>query len=53
MTTNEVLELRRCCAQRGARLEILKEWMSIREWAEFITENPEAEDWFDEDGVPN
>ena len=53
MTTNEVLELRRCCAQGGARLQILKEWMRLTDWMHFTREYPEAEDWFDEDGVPN
>ena len=46
--------------QRGARLQIMREWMELYRcdadyltiWDRLIGERPEAKDWFDDDGVP-
>ena len=47
------LELaKRCCTQRSARLQIMREHMLSTDWHKFVLDRPEAEDWFDEDGVP-
>lgn len=35
-----------------ARLQVLRNSMSLHQWHEFERENPGAENWFDEDGVP-
>ena len=46
----ELALARKCCCQRGARLQILKREV---DWERFIQDDyPGAEDWFDEDGVP-
>ena len=46
--------------QRGARLQIVKEWMQRHElmwscvhhpWDLFLLDRPDAADWFDADGV--
>lgn len=51
--------LRKCCTQRGARMQIMREWMEQQtglggpgEWWYFCEERPAAADWFDKDGVP-
>jgi hypothetical protein len=47
--------------QRGARMQVMREWMLGRElngcdaaiaWWAFVEERPEADDWFDDEGVP-
>jgi hypothetical protein len=55
----EIERLRKCCAQRGARMQIMREWMNgttkrswHSEWWYFCEERPEARKWFDEHGVP-
>ena len=42
----------RCCAQRSARLQLLREHMRETDWHSFVLRRPDAEDWFDENGVP-
>ena len=46
--------------QRGARMQVMREWMKSTElmwncthrpWAMFIESRPEAAEWFDDDGV--
>ena len=44
--------LRRCCVQRGARLQIIRDMMRETDWLHMVSDRPEMEDWFDEDGVP-
>jgi hypothetical protein len=52
--------LRKCCTQRGARMQIMREWLGSdrrvsgppTEWWYFCAERPEAIKWFDDDGVP-
>jgi predicted nuclease with TOPRIM domain len=52
----EIEQLRKKATQRGARMQIMREWMAtragMRVWASFCLEHPEAADWFDADGVP-
>jgi hypothetical protein len=38
--------------QRGARMQIMWEWMSYKDWMYFVQEYPDAKNWFDADGVP-
>lgn len=45
---NEQLE--ECCTRRGARLQLLRSW--ITDWRLFVVNHPEAAAWFDQDGVP-
>ena len=44
--------LRKCCLQREARLQALREWMRETDWLNFCAEHPEATKWFDSDDVP-
>lgn len=46
-------KLERLSTQRGARMQIMREWM-VRHyiWDPLLRENIEASDWFDADGVP-
>lgn len=51
--------LRKCCTQRSARMQIMRDWMDSNrgigpptEWWYFCEERPEAGSWFDADGVP-
>jgi hypothetical protein len=45
-------------SQRGARMQIMREWMlgiyyrPTHVWDEFLREYREAENWFDDAGVP-
>lgn len=55
----QVEALSKCCTQRGARMQIMREWMDSNrgigpptEWWYFVEERPEAAKWFDADGVP-
>lgn len=43
--------LRGSLAKRTARLQIIKEFMTINEWELFLVKYPDAKNWFDEDGV--
>ena len=52
-------QLKKCCTQRGARMQIMREWinrhpqyMPWTNWDAFLYQRQEAEDWFDNDGVP-
>jgi len=47
-----VEELGYALCRTKARLQVLRESMSLRQWQEFERENPGAENWFDKDGVP-
>lgn len=51
-TIEELTQLRQCCDQRGARLQILREAMRETDWLHFCDDRPEAHTWFDADGVP-
>jgi hypothetical protein len=51
--------LKKCCTQRGARMQIMRDWMDSNlglggpsEWWYLVEERPEAAEWFDTDGVP-
>ena len=61
----EIERLRQQVAQRGARMQVMREWMTQAEredWSMIISTDrlyewflyayPEAADWFDADGVP-
>jgi hypothetical protein len=57
----EIDRLRQQVTQRGARMQVMREWMLDRElngcdaaiaWWAFVEERPEAAAWFDDDGVP-
>lgn len=54
----ELHTLRRLAGQRGARMQLLREWMAARGgskqtlWWHYCDQNPEAKKWFDKDGVP-
>lgn len=48
----EINRLNACCAQRGARLQVLRESLSDADWTRFCQDRPEAARWFDADGVP-
>ena len=54
-----VAELERKSTQRGARMQIMREWMSgtmwdgDNPWREFQRDYPESEKWFDKEGVPS
>lgn len=49
---SELEELRKCCVQRGARLQILRELFRDIDWHHACYDRPEMRDWFDERGVP-
>ena len=55
----EIERLAKCCTQRGAREQLLKEFMESRTtngvdsmWTIYCKINPDAKSWFDGDGVP-
>ncbi len=59
----EIERLRKCCTQRGERMQIMREYMEGRkvgvikghvwtQWMIFLGSGNEANDWFDKDGVP-
>lgn len=48
----ELQKLRRLASERGARLQILRELISPADWQVLIQTWPEADGWFDDDGVP-
>lgn len=48
----EIDRLNACCAQRGARLQVLRESLRDVDWQHFCQDHPEAHRWFDADGVP-
>lgn len=43
--------LRVSLTRKNARLQIIKEFMTINEWELFLVKYPDAKNWFDEDGV--
>jgi hypothetical protein len=52
-------ELEKLASQRGARMQIMRDWMVEQEaegyvsvWHKFLRRRLYAEDWFDGDGVP-
>ena len=53
-------KLKKCCSQRGARMQILKEFMDenidyksgATMYEMFCESNKYFRDWFDKDGVP-
>ena len=55
-----IAELEQCCTQRGARMQLMKEFMEKSidyvtgeyVWEAFCHVNPEHADWFDDDGFP-
>ena len=49
-----IAELERLATQRGARMQIMANWMyQMKLWPNFLLEYPDAgRDWFDADGVP-
>lgn len=48
----ECHEYRILSAQRGARMQVLREAMRDIDWHHFLYDHPEAKHWFDSDGVP-
>ena len=45
--------LRDRCSMRGARMQILRDYIPCTVWhQDVLYERPEAADWFDADGVP-
>lgn len=46
---DELDHLRELAAQRGARLQILRDAMREVDWYHFLYDHPEAADWFDKD----
>jgi hypothetical protein len=52
MAQEELARLRILVSQRGAQLQILRAYMRDTDWQHFCQDNPEADQWFDADGVP-
>lgn len=57
----ELDELRKQSTQRGARMQVMRQWLidfyddgvfQMSAWDAFLNDHPEAEGWFDERGVP-
>ena len=54
----EIDHLNKCCAQRGARMQIMYEYFVTNakefsdEWYWLQLDYPDAVNWFDDDGVP-
>lgn len=48
----EMRALQKCCSQRTARLQILREAFTDNDWKEYCEYHPPAADWFDSNGVP-
>lgn len=55
----EMDDLRKKATQRGARMQLMRDWLASpengagsAEWDWFCERYPNALDWFDEDGVP-
>jgi hypothetical protein len=44
--------LRKCCSQRGARMQVLRDCFPETLWERACIERPEMRTWFDRDGVP-
>lgn len=56
---SELRRLRKLASQRGARMQIIRDWMLLprgigppTEWEYFVEERPDAKAWFDDEGVP-
>ena len=45
-------DLRKCCSQRGARMQIMRSYFRGVDWDHAVLDYPDMNDWFDEDGVP-
>jgi len=52
MAKKELSRLRILVSQRGAQLQTLRAYMRETDWQHFCQDNPEADGWFDADGVP-
>ena len=48
----EVKILQQGVTQRGARMQVIRDGMRYVDWMNFTLRTPEADDWFDADGVP-
>ena len=54
----EINAANKLATQRGARMQMMREWMRGSQWDgdnpwhEFQRDYPDAADWFDADGVP-
>ena len=48
----ENARLRQISTQRGAKMQLLREYFTPTEWHNFVGIRPEAAAWFDSDGVP-
>ena len=54
---DELNKYKKIAMQRGARMQIMREWMMYPDqpsdgWDWFVAANPSASRWFDKDGVP-
>jgi len=49
---DKVLELRQCCVQKTAKLQILRESFKTNDWDRACIKNPVLRTWFHDDGVP-
>ena len=52
-------KLKKCCSQRGARMQLMMEFLESRRcnsshsyWVQYCSLTDGAYDWFDKDGVP-
>lgn len=48
---NEIARLKKLVSQRGARMQIMKQYLSKDWWA--FCRATGADEWFDDNGVPN
>jgi hypothetical protein len=48
----KIAELQKKAGQRGARMQIMREFLNHIWWGAFVEQRPEVADWFDENGVP-
>ena len=48
---NEIDFLRKCCTQRGTRMQIMRNLFSEADWERICQERPEMRYWFNKDGV--
>lgn len=47
-----IKEISNMACRRIAQLQILRNYMSDSEWDRFVFDNPEAKNWFNQDGIP-
>ena len=45
-------ELKKESSQRGARMQIMRRWITTENWTRMLEFYPQAKDWFDAYGVP-